>query len=144
MCGAVENEDDMTRTTNAKTTTSAPAKTPALAGASSALTCRKTPATRTPRQRPVALADDGEVARTAATDAKPEAAAPKGKIGALVGLLRRDEGAGIDEMMTVTGWQAHSVRGAMSGSIKKVLGLNVVSEKTGAGRRYRIVEGAGA
>ena len=41
--------------------------------------------------------------------------------------------------MAATGWQAHSVRGAISGSIKKALGLEVLSEKTDAGRVYRIV-----
>jgi len=67
---------------------------------------------------------------------------PKGKIGALVVLLRRDGGAGIDEMMAVTGWQAHSVRGAIAGAIKKKLGLFVLSEKAEGGRRYRIADAA--
>ena len=41
--------------------------------------------------------------------------------------------------MNVTGWQAHSVRGVLSGTLKKKLGLAVVSEMTEAGeRRYRI------
>jgi hypothetical protein len=70
--------------------------------------------------------------------------APKGKIGALVTLLRAPDGATIEAMMAATGWQAHSVRGAMSGSVKKALGLNVVSEKTDGVRVYRIVEGIAA
>jgi hypothetical protein len=41
-------------------------------------------------------------------------------------------------MMAATGWQAHSVRGAISGSIKKALGLAVVSEKIDGARTYRI------
>jgi hypothetical protein len=65
--------------------------------------------------------------------------APRGKIGLLVSLLRQTEGATIDAMMSATGWQAHSVRGAMSGSVKKALGLNILSEKTDGGRVYRIV-----
>ena len=72
------------------------------------------------------------------------AAPPKGKIGLLVTLLSREEGATIGAMMDATGWQAHSVRGAMSGSVKKALGLNVSSKKTEAGRLYRIVDGATA
>lgn len=68
----------------------------------------------------------------------PVAPAPKGKIGALLGLLRRPEGAMIEEMTKATGWQTHSVRGAMSGAIKKKLGLEVISEKSEAGRVYRI------
>jgi hypothetical protein len=66
------------------------------------------------------------------------AASPRGKLGALILLLRRPEGAQIAELMTATGWQAHSVRGAISGALKKKLGLTVVSEKTEGGRIYRI------
>ena len=66
------------------------------------------------------------------------------KLGALQALLRRPEGATVDQLVEVTGWQAHSVRGAMSGALKKKLGLTISSEKTEAGRIYRIVEEAGA
>jgi hypothetical protein len=72
------------------------------------------------------------------TKAAPPAA--KGKIGALVALLQRPEGARLEEMQAATGWQAHSVRGAISGSIKKKLGLSVTSEKSDGGRAYRIAE----
>jgi hypothetical protein len=74
----------------------------------------------------------------------PEASAslaprePKGKLGELVVLLRQPQGAGIAEMTVATGWQAHSVRGAMSGALKKRLGLAVTSEKSEQGRVYRI------
>jgi len=61
-----------------------------------------------------------------------------GKIGAVVTLLRRPEGASLDALMDATGWQAHSVRGALSGAIKKQRGLNVTSEKTEEGRVYCI------
>ena len=40
--------------------------------------------------------------------------------------------------MSATGWQAHSVRGAISGAIKKRLGLKVTSEKSDGVRTYRI------
>jgi hypothetical protein len=71
----------------------------------------------------------------------PIAPAPQGtgKIKVLVDLLRRLDGATVEAMMAATGWQAHSVRGAISGSIKKALGLAVTSEKLDAGRIYRIV-----
>lgn len=69
---------------------------------------------------------------------------PHGKIATLVDLLRKPDGASIEAMMAATGWQAHSVRGAISGSIKKGLGLTVISEKTDAGRRYRIAPEVGA
>lgn len=43
-------------------------------------------------------------------------------------------------MMAVTGWQAHSVRGALSGALKKKLGLTLSSTPEESGRVYRIVE----
>ena len=72
----------------------------------------------------------------------PLAATPQTKISRVTALLRRPQGAGIAELMAETGWQAHSVRGALSGNLKKQLKLDVRSEKTDAGRVYRIVEEA--
>ena len=76
--------------------------------------------------------------------AEPAAREPRGKIGTLITLLRREEGADIETMMEATGWQPHSVRGALSGAIKKERGLAVVSEKIDGARRYRITPEAGA
>lgn len=57
----------------------------------------------------------------------------------LIDMLRRPEGTTVEEIATALGWQAHTVRGAMAGALKKKLGLNVVSEKVEArGRVYRI------
>nr|TFG55530.1 MAG: DUF3489 domain-containing protein [Hyphomicrobiales bacterium] len=47
-------------------------------------------------------------------------------------------GATIADLTSATEWQAHSVRGAMSGAIKKKRGLPVTSEKTDGARTYRI------
>jgi hypothetical protein len=63
------------------------------------------------------------------------------KLGKMIALLRREDGATIAQMMKATGWQAHSVRGAMSGTIKKRLGLTVTSTKLGASRIYRLAGG---
>ena len=57
----------------------------------------------------------------------------------MIGLLQRPEGATIDEMAAVMGWQRHTVRGLISGALKKRLGLQVISEKTECGRLYRII-----
>jgi DNA-binding MarR family transcriptional regulator len=58
----------------------------------------------------------------------------------LIDLLKRKKGATIEEIVEATGWQPHSVRGAISGALKKKLGLAVTSEKPSDGpRRYRIV-----
>lgn len=61
-----------------------------------------------------------------------------GKLGKVVALLKRPKGATIAELTKATGWQAHSVRGAISGTIKKKLNLAVLSEKAGDVRTYRI------
>ena len=76
--------------------------------------------------------------------APPPAKVPTGKIATLVALMRRPEGAEIEEMMAATGWQAHSVRGAISGSVKKVMGLEVTSVKEVDVRVYRISPGVEA
>jgi hypothetical protein len=66
--------------------------------------------------------------------------APKTKLGRLEGMLRRPEGATIDQIAKALDWQLHSVRGAISGSLKKKLGLTVVADKIAGGDRvYRIV-----
>lgn len=60
----------------------------------------------------------------------------------LIDLLKRKGGATIKEAIRATGWQAHSVRGAISGTLKKKLRLTVKSESVdGRGRVYRIAGG---
>ena len=54
-------------------------------------------------------------------------------------LLQRAKGASIAEIMTATGWQPHSVRGFMSGTLVKQKGLKLESEKTNGERRYRVI-----
>ena len=54
-------------------------------------------------------------------------------------MLRTAEGATIDEIVAATGWQPHTVRGAIAGALKKKLGLAVTSEKVEVrGRVYRL------
>ena len=66
-------------------------------------------------------------------------AATKTKLSQLEGMLRRKEGATIAQIATSLDWQPHSVRGAISGSLKKKQGLTIASEKTEDGRHvYRI------
>lgn len=57
----------------------------------------------------------------------------------LIEMLKRAQGATIDEIATTFDWQKHTVRGAIAGALKKKLGLDVKSEKVeGRGRVYRI------
>jgi hypothetical protein len=55
----------------------------------------------------------------------------------VLALLQRDEGATLSEIMTATGWQAHSVRGFISGTLRKKLGLTVALLRTDDATRYR-------
>jgi hypothetical protein len=57
----------------------------------------------------------------------------------MIELMRRTEGASIDEIVAETGWLPHTVRGTMTNALKKRLGLTLTSEKAdGEPRRYRI------
>ena len=62
----------------------------------------------------------------------------------VIAMLRQPEGATVDEVASVTGWQRHTVRGVFSGSLKKKLGLTLASAKEERGRVYRIAEPATA
>ena len=60
----------------------------------------------------------------------------------LIALLQAPEGAAMETIIAATGWQAHSVRGAMPGALRKKLGLVVTSSKEeDRGRVYRISRG---
>lgn len=63
-----------------------------------------------------------------------------GKTASVVALMQRADGATVEEMMKATGWQAHSVRGVISGQIKKKMGFEVVRTKGSYGTVYRIAE----
>ena len=65
------------------------------------------------------------------------------KQDALISMLKRPEGASIDDICSEFAWQPHTVRGAIAGGLKKKLGLDVISEKVeGRGRVYRLDEPA--
>jgi hypothetical protein len=57
----------------------------------------------------------------------------------IIEMIGRPKGATLAEIMKVTDWQAHSVRGFISGNVVKKMGLRVESERSTEGqRRYRI------
>ncbi len=65
---------------------------------------------------------------------------PGTKLAALVVALRRPQGATSLQLMLATGWQPHTVRGAISGMLRKKLGLNVVLAHNESGERvYRVI-----
>ena len=67
----------------------------------------------------------------------PDAKRPS-KQDEVIAMLRRAEGATVDEVARATGWQRHTVRGVFSGTLKKKLGLTLASAKEERGRVYRI------
>jgi hypothetical protein len=73
-----------------------------------------------------------------AKSAKPEKAAPAEtptprtgtKQATMIELLKRPEGATVEQIAAATGWQHHTIRGAISGALKKKLGLTVEATRT--------------
>jgi len=63
---------------------------------------------------------------------------PVSKQDTILVLLRRPEGAGLDVLVKETGWQKHSVRGFLAGTVRKKLKLPLLSEKIDGVRNYRI------
>lgn len=73
---------------------------------------------------------------------EPRGEATLPKKDQLIALLQSASGTTIDAMTSATGWQPHTVRGVISGVLRKRLGLNVVCEKTDHGNRYKITASA--
>lgn len=72
-------------------------------------------------------------------EATPPTIRPGTKLAAIIEAMRHPDGATIAQMMAGTGWQAHTVRGAISGMVRRCLGYEVVTEKGADGvRTYRI------
>ena len=70
---------------------------------------------------------------------KPRATRANSKQAQLIEMLKSSKGATIEEIVKKFEWQAHTVRGAIAGALKKKLGLDVRSEKIeGRGRVYRL------
>lgn len=118
-------EDDAPNAANVGTDEMEAGSVPAGAnGAPAAPTARRGGKARKPE-----AASDEEGSRTRANSKQAQ----------LIDMLKRREGASIEEIVVAFDWQAHTVRGAIAGALKKKLGLNVTSEKIeGRGRVYRI------
>jgi Protein of unknown function (DUF3489) len=63
---------------------------------------------------------------------------PNSKQNQIVTLLKRSGGATLDVLVKATGWQKHSVRGFLAGTVRKKLKLPLISEKVDGNRTYRI------
>ena len=84
---------------------------------------------------------DGPVAPTGADSPTLRKAREGTKQAKLIAMLKAPAGATIAEIVEATGWQSHTVRGALAGALKKKLGLDVASAKEDQrGRVYRIAD----
>jgi Protein of unknown function (DUF3489) len=90
-----------------------------------------------------ALIDQLWTAIEALPEPEPQSDAKRpSKQGEVIAMLRRPEGATVDEIASAMGWQRHTVRGLFSGTLKKKLELTVASVQEERGRVYRIAEPA--
>lgn len=102
---------------------------------------KKTASQHHGRSKPNAAATkSGAKVRSVPRLAKSSNTAPvtSSKIATVIEMLKRPNGTTINEMSTATGWQTHSVRGLLSGTIKKKLGLKLTSVKADGVRTYQI------
>jgi hypothetical protein len=91
----------------------------------------KRPATATPAKR--------KSAYQASSAKKAAPARPGSKTAKILDLLKRPGGVTLKELIKATGWQAHSVRGFLSGTLGKKMGTPVKSSKRADGERaYRL------
>ena len=85
------------------------------------------------------ITDDQDETRPAETLPAPVQRRKGTKQETLIAMLRAEGGATIDEIVAALDWQPHTARGAISGALKKKLGLTITSEKVdGRGRVYAI------
>ena len=90
---------------------------------------------RSPAKPPARSAGKPRPAAKASRERAPTAPEPSGsKQSQLIEMLRSPTGGTIDQLTQLTGWQPHSVRGTISGTLRKRLKLNV----TCVDRVYRI------
>jgi hypothetical protein len=74
-------------------------------------------------------------AKAKASSGRPD---PDSKQDRVVALLQQPRGATLDVLVNATGWQKHSVRGFLAGTVRKKLKLPLLSEKIDGIRTYRI------
>ena len=121
------------------------ANTEAGAQAPETKPAKKPRATKQKAHVPPAKAGSGKKANKGAKSAKTPKKASGTRQGSksakVLDWLQRSGGASLKELMKATGWQAHSVRGFLSGALSKKMGLTVTSTKAADGERRYSVKG---
>ena len=92
-------------------------------------------------QAPAVAPKKAKAGKRATAAEKPATARQGSKTTQVLELLKRPGGATLKEIMATTGWQAHSVRGFISGALGKKLGLAVESTKGEDGERTYSLKG---
>jgi hypothetical protein len=87
-----------------------------------------------PRTKPI-----HRTSKESSRPSKAVKAGPATKTTKVLTLLRRAGGASMNELQKATDWQAHSVRGFISGTLKKKMGMDIVSTKQDNGERVYLV-----
>jgi hypothetical protein len=101
----------------------------------------KPKANATAKPKKAAVATKAAKAPKKAKSAKAEGVREGSKTERVLDLLKRPGGVTTKELIKVTGWQPHSVRGFLSGTVGKKMGLKVESTKSeDGGRVYRLAE----
>jgi hypothetical protein len=95
---------------------------------------RKPPAATT-RAKSARRPGRGKKAPKRRPRAKATTAGQGSKSAHVIALLEKSGGATLSELMKATRWQAHSVRGFLSGTLRKKMGLEIESTKRGDGER---------
>jgi hypothetical protein len=90
---------------------------------------------------PVKVRNDPAKAAKKKPAGMPRKNTSSSKQDSIITMLRRPEGATLDSLVKTTGWQPHSVRGFLAGTIRKKLKLPLNSEKIDGVRTYRIGSG---
>ena len=95
-----------------------------------------------PRQQKKPASKNSPKLKVTAQMAKPGRLGSKSSI--ILQLLNRENGATVAELAAAAKWQEHSVRGFMSGTLKKKRGLDVISQIVNGTRHYSVRSGSGA
>ena len=119
----------------------APAKPSSKKDASKKKPAPKAKKTAKTTAKPAAAKKEAPASKKAPKAAKPASTKesgtlrPESKGAKVLDLISRPKGASLAEIMKATGWQAHSVRGFISGTLGKKLGIKVNSAKREDGER---------
>jgi len=133
-----QGETTMITSTDADETAKAPeseqpkGKKKSTAGARSAHVAPKKPRSG---KKASAAKKASKGAKKAKGEKPAKRARKNSKTAIILDLLKRPGGATATELREATGWQPHSVRGFLSGTINKKMGLAVISNKAESGER---------